>query len=61
MGQMRWSKKEENKFRSIQKKLTDGLAFTMMKVSFINDAKKQFSHSPIQIVVGVCGTQSGLC
>ena len=57
MGQMRKTKKEENKFRSIQKKLTDGLAFTMMKVSFINDAKKQFIHSPIQIVVGVGGTQ----
>ena len=29
----------------------------MMKVYFINDAKKQLIHSPIQIVVGVGGAQ----
>ena len=38
---MRWAQKND-KFRSIQQKLTDGLAFTMTKVSLVNDAKKQY-------------------
>ena len=56
MGQMRWTQKTENKFRSVQQMLTDGLAFTMTKVSIINDAKKQYIHAPIQTVVNVADT-----
>ena len=53
MGQMRWTKKSENKFCSVQKNLSNGLAFTMTKVSIVNDAKKQYIHAPIQTVVNV--------
>ena len=56
IGQMKWTKKDDAKFRSIQKKLADGLSFTMTKVSVINDAKKQYINSPIQVVVNVGGT-----
>ena len=37
--------------------LKDGLAFTMTKVSFISDAKKQFIHTPIQTVANVAETK----
>ena len=33
MGQMRWTKKDEHKFRTIQNKLSGGFAFIMTKVS----------------------------
>ena len=56
MGQMRWSMKNDNKFLSVQKKLSDGLAFTMTKVSISNDAKKQYIHAPIHTVVNVADT-----
>ena len=56
MGQMRWTFKSDNKFRSLQQKLSNGLAFTMTKVSLISDAKKQYIHSPIQTVVNVAET-----
>ena len=56
IGQMRWSKKDENKFRAVQNKLSDGLAFIMTKVSINNDAKKQYIHAPIQTVVNVSDT-----
>jgi len=56
MGQMRWTKKSEDKFRSVQQKLSNGLAFTMTKVSIVNDAKKQYIHAPIQTVVNVGDT-----
>jgi hypothetical protein len=57
MGQMRWNKKDESKFRSIQQKLTDGVALTMTNVSIVKDAKKQYIHSPIRTVVSVGDTQ----
>ena len=57
VGQMKWTKREENKFRAIEQKLTDVFVLTTMKISLINDAKKQLIHSPIQIVVDVGGTQ----
>ena len=53
---MRWNKKDENKFRSVEQKLTDGLAVSMSHVSFMKDAKKQYIHSPIQTVVSVGDT-----
>ena len=56
IGQMRWNKKDENKSRSVEQKLTDGLAFSMSHVSFMKDAKKQYIHSPIQTVVSVGDT-----
>ena len=56
MGQMRWSKKDDTKFRAVQNKLSDGLAFIMTKVSINNDAKKQYIHAPIQTVVNVSDT-----
>ena len=56
MGQMRWSKKDDNKFQAVQNKLSDGLAFIMTKVSIVNDAKKQYIHAPIQTVVNVSDT-----
>ena len=56
MGQMRYTKNNENKFQTIQNKLSDGLAFIMTKVSIINDAKKQYIHAPIQTVVNVSDT-----
>ena len=56
MGQMRWSKKDDNKFRAVQNKLSDGLAFIMTKASISNDAKKQYTHAPIQTVVNVSDT-----
>ena len=43
---MRLTKQNETKFREIQNKLSDGLAFTMTKVSIIHDAKKQYIHAP---------------
>ena len=46
MGQMRWSKKDDNKFRAVQNKLSDGLAFIMAKVSINNGAKTQYTHAP---------------
>ena len=57
MGQMQWTKKDESKFLSIEHQLADGLAFTMTKVSLIKESKEQYTQSPIQIVVGVGGTQ----
>ena len=48
--------KNDNKFLSVQKKLSDGLAFTMTKVSISNDAKKQYIHAPIHTVVNVADT-----
>ena len=65
MGQLRWSKNNDSKFLSAQKKLSDGLAFTMTKVSISNDVKKQYIHAPIQTVVNVadnlqsCAAQQG--
>ena len=56
MGQMRWSKRDENKFRAVQDKLSDGLAFIMTKVAIVNDAKKQCIHAPIQTVVNLSDT-----
>jgi hypothetical protein len=56
MGQMRWTQQDDSKFRSVQNKLSDGLAFNMTKVSIVNDAKKQYIHSPIQTVVNVGDT-----
>ena len=56
MGELRWSKKGDNKFRAVQNKLSDGLAFIMTKVSIVNDAKKQYIHAPIQTVVNVADT-----
>ena len=56
IGQMRWSKKDENKFRSVQNTLSDGLAFIMKNVSISNDAKKQYIHAPIQTIVNVFDT-----
>ena len=56
IGQMRWTKKEEHKFRTIQNKLSDGLAFIMTKVSISTDAKKQYIHAPIQTMVNVSDT-----
>ena len=40
IGQMRWSKSSDIKFRKVQDKLSDGHAFIMAKVSIVNDAKK---------------------
>ena len=56
IGQMRFTKKIDKKFNQVQQKLSDGLAFTMTKVSIVNDAKKQYIHSPIQTVVNVAET-----
>ena len=56
MGQLRWSKNNDSKFLSAQKKLSDGLAFTMTKVSISNDVKKQYIHAPIHTVVNVADT-----
>ena len=56
IGQMRWSKKDETKFRAVQEKLVDGLAFNMTKVSIVNDAKKQYIHAPIHTVVNLSDT-----
>ena len=57
MGQMRFAKKNENTFRTIQQKISDGLAFTMTKVSIVGDAKKQYTHTPVQTVVNVGDTR----
>ena len=46
IGQMRWTKTNDNKFRAVQNKLSDGLAFIMTKLSIVNDAKKQYIHAP---------------
>ena len=59
IGQMRWSKKDENKFRSVQNKLSDGLAFIMKNVSISNDAKKQYIHAPSKRS-STCLTQSSI-
>jgi hypothetical protein len=56
MGQLRWNKNNDSKFLSAQKKLSDGLAFTMTKVSISNDVKKQYIHAPIHTVVNVADT-----
>ena len=56
MGQLRWSKNNDSKFLSAQKRLSDGLAFKMTKVSISNDVKKQYIHAPIQTVVNVADT-----
>ena len=56
MGQMKWAKKDEQKFRTIQNKLSDGSAFIMTKVSISTDAKKQYMHAPIQTMVNVSDT-----
>ena len=56
MGQMRFTKKLENTFRSVQKKISDGLAFTMSKVSIVSDARKQYTHTPIQTIVNLGDT-----
>ena len=56
IGQMRWTKSSENKFRTVQEKLSDGLAFMMTNVSIVNDAKKQYIHAPIQTVVNLADT-----
>ena len=57
MGQMRFAKRNENTFRTIQQKISDGLAFTMTKVSIVGDAKKQYTHTPIQTIVNVGDTR----
>ena len=46
MGQMRWTKKEENKFRSIQKQLIDGLVFLMMRKSPSSTMPRSSSSIP---------------
>ena len=56
MGQMRWNSKDANKFHSVVQKFKDGLAFTMTKVSIVKDAKKDYVHCPIQLVVNVGST-----
>ena len=56
IGQLRWNKNNESKFLAVQKKLCDGFAFIMTKVSISNDAKKQYIHAPIQTVVNVADT-----
>ena len=56
MGQMRWATKDANKFHSVEQKFKDGLAFTMTKVSIVKDAKKDYVHCPIQLVVNVGST-----
>ena len=56
IGQMRWTSKADSRFQTVKQKIKDGLAFTMTKVSFINDAKKQYIHSPIQTVVNLAET-----
>ena len=56
MGQMRFAKKNEKAFHNIQQKICDGLAFTMTKVSIVGDAKKQYTHTPIQTIVNVGDT-----
>ena len=53
MGQMRFGKENENAFKTTQQKISDGLAFTMTKVSTVGDAKKQYTHTPIQTIVNV--------
>ena len=53
---MRWSSKVDGKFKVVTAKIKDGLAFAMTKASFINDAKKQYIHSPIQTVVNLAET-----
>ena len=57
MGHTRWTSKTDNKFKSVVNKFKDGLGFTMTKVSFSNDVKKQFIHTPIQTVVNLAETQ----
>lgn len=46
IGQMRFIKRTESTFRSVQHNIFDGLAFTMTKVSIVSDAKKQYNHAP---------------
>ena len=47
MGQMKWTSKTDGKFKTVQQKFRDGLAFTMKTVSLITDANKQYVHSPM--------------
>jgi hypothetical protein len=56
MGQMRWATKDANKFHSVEQKFKDGLALTMTKVSIVKEAKKDYVHCPIQLVVNVGST-----
>ena len=58
IGQMRWTSKTDDKFKKAMQKLQNGLAFTMTKVSFIDDAKKEYIHSPIQIVLNLSDTHT---
>ena len=57
MGQMRWAKNTEGKLNVIKSKIRNGLAFSMSKVAIVDDAKKPYTHTPIQIVVNVSDTQ----
>eukprot|EP00959_Pyramimonas_sp_CCMP1952_P054825 1145920-Pyramimonas_sp.AAC.1 len=53
---MRRGRQAEKKFRAVQDKLSEGLAFIMTKVSIVSDARKQCIHAPIQTVVNLSDT-----
>ena len=56
IGQMRWTSKTDDKFKKAVQKFQKGPAFTMTKVSFINDAKKKYIYQPIQFVFNLSDT-----
>ncbi len=57
---MKWTSKTDAKFKTLQQKFRDGLAFAMSKVSLILDARKQYVHSFIQAVANMADTQMSL-
>ena len=51
MAHIRFSNKFETTFKHVQDNMVYGRAFSMSKVGIDAKSKKQYTHTPIQIVV----------
>ena len=56
LAHIRFMRKFESAFNKVNERMVDGHAFTMSRVSIDTKAKKQYTHTPIQIVIDLGST-----